>query len=163
MHFNLVDRVLERSGDTIITVKTCTSAEEYLRDHFPDFPILPGVMMLEAMVQAGRAWVGGLSGDEGFGAATVQPMVIAETRQVVYSAMVRPGDTLRCTVTCRGRGDDGVYAFQGAGTVWSPGDDSPRDAVKGRFKLRPIQRAAVRRSSAGHPPATPPASPATPA
>ena len=55
MHFCLVDRILERSDDRIVTIKLVSNAEEYLRDHFPGFPVLPGVMMLEAMVQAGRA------------------------------------------------------------------------------------------------------------
>ncbi len=52
MKFNLVDQVLEKSKDHIVTVKQVSQAEEYLADHFPTFPILPGVMMLEAMVQA---------------------------------------------------------------------------------------------------------------
>ena len=50
MKFNLVDQVLEKSKDHIVTVKQVSQAEEYLADHFPTFPILPGVMMLEAMV-----------------------------------------------------------------------------------------------------------------
>src|SRR5262249_58553760 len=54
MHFDLVDRVLEQSPDRIVTLKHVSAAEEYLQDHFPTFPVLPGVMMLEAMVQAGR-------------------------------------------------------------------------------------------------------------
>ena len=37
-----------------MTIKQVTAAEEYLQDHFATFPVLPGVMMLEAMVQAGR-------------------------------------------------------------------------------------------------------------
>ena len=57
MRFDLVDAVLERGGERIVTVKNVTAAEEYLGDHFPGFPILPGVMMLEAMVQAARRFL----------------------------------------------------------------------------------------------------------
>src|SRR5678809_98913 len=54
MHFDLVDRVLELTPERIVTLKQVSMAEEYLQDHFATFPVLPGVMMLEAMVQAGR-------------------------------------------------------------------------------------------------------------
>jgi 3-hydroxymyristoyl/3-hydroxydecanoyl-(acyl carrier protein) dehydratase len=53
MRFTLIDTILERSADRIVAVKQVSMAEEYLADHFPSFPILPGVMMVEAMVQAG--------------------------------------------------------------------------------------------------------------
>src|SRR5262245_9060147 len=62
MHFDLVDRILEQPPDRIVTLKHVTSAEEYLGDHFPSFPVLPGVMMLEAMVQAGRRMLEGRAG-----------------------------------------------------------------------------------------------------
>ena len=161
MYFQLVDRILERRPDGIVTAKAVTAAEEYLKDHFPDFPILPGVMMLEALVQAGRAWAAGLAGDEGFGAAERRPMVIAETRQVVYASMVRPGEVLRAEVTCRGRDDDGVFRFQGRGVVCRVGGpprgaadgaatESEAEAVKARFSLRPIEPADV--VAAGRPP-----------
>src|SRR4051812_18814442 len=54
MRFELIDRVLERGPGRLVAMKNVTSAEEYLGDHFPGFPVLPGVMMLEALVQAGR-------------------------------------------------------------------------------------------------------------
>ena len=55
----LIDRIVERGADQIVTVKNVTRAEEYLSDHFPTFPVLPGVLMLEALVQAGRELVEG--------------------------------------------------------------------------------------------------------
>ncbi len=50
MKFDLVDQILEQSETRIVTVKQVSQAEEYLGDHFPSFPILPGVMMLEAFI-----------------------------------------------------------------------------------------------------------------
>ena len=54
MRFELIDAILEQSDDRIVAVKQVSLAEEYLADHFPSFPILPGVMMLETFVQAAR-------------------------------------------------------------------------------------------------------------
>ena len=59
MRFELIDRVLQREPDRLVAVKNVTSAEEYLADHFPDFAVLPGVMMLEALVQAARLLISG--------------------------------------------------------------------------------------------------------
>ena len=56
MRFTLLDRVVAiEPGKSITAVKSVTLAEEYLGDHFPRFPVLPGVLMLEAMTQA-AAW-----------------------------------------------------------------------------------------------------------
>ena len=57
MRFILVDRISElEAGRRIVAHKALSLAEEYLADHFPKFPVLPGVLMLEAMVQA-SAWL----------------------------------------------------------------------------------------------------------
>ena len=53
MKFSLVDRILElQPPERIVAVKAVSMAEEYLADHFPTFPVLPGVMMLESMADA---------------------------------------------------------------------------------------------------------------
>jgi len=50
----LIDRIIELEPCVRITaVKTLTMTEEYLADHFPHFPVMPGVLMLEALTQAG--------------------------------------------------------------------------------------------------------------
>ena len=55
MRFTFVDRVMElQPGVKITTVKCLSLAEEYLADHFPRFPVMPGVLMLEAMTEAQR-------------------------------------------------------------------------------------------------------------
>ncbi len=116
-----MDRVLERSPQRVVAVKNVSAAEEYLGDHFPGFPILPGVMMLETLVQAARV-LGRELGVEG-------TLVLAEARKVTYSAMVRPGESLVVEVSVRKREGDAID-FEGVGRV---GD---REAVKGRFRLR---------------------------
>ncbi|MGA2254534.1 MAG: hypothetical protein ABSG53_07735, partial [Thermoguttaceae bacterium] len=63
MRFLLIDRIVDfQPGAQITAVKSLTMAEEYLADHFPNFPVMPGVLMLEAMTQA-AAWLIRLSED----------------------------------------------------------------------------------------------------
>jgi len=131
LRFELIDRVLERSADRLVAIKTVTSAEEYLGDHFPGFPVLPGVMMLEALVQAGRAFA------DGHAARPQANLVLTEVRNVKYANMVRPGQTLRVEVTLRGQAD-GAFDFVGEGKV----DDQL--AVQGRFRLSPLSPPTAR-------------------
>jgi len=52
--FLLVDRVLEFEKDTTLTaIKNVTVNEPFFQGHFPDFPVMPGVLILEAMAQTG--------------------------------------------------------------------------------------------------------------
>ena len=54
MRFCLVDRILEvQPGKVIHAVKNLTLGEEYLADHFPTFPVMPGVLMLQTLIDAG--------------------------------------------------------------------------------------------------------------
>ncbi len=87
MHFDMVDRVLEVSADRIVTLKQVSRAEEYLQDHFPEFPVLPGVFMIESLVQAGRRLV-----EHNGGAPR---LVLGSVRAVKYGSFVRPGESLR--------------------------------------------------------------------
>src|SRR6185312_11374358 len=57
MRFHLIDRILElEPGKRIRMVKNLTLGEEYLADHFPTFPVMPGVLMLQTLVE-GSAWL----------------------------------------------------------------------------------------------------------
>jgi len=124
MRFQLVDTVLEAERDRLVALKNVTAAEEYLADHFPGFPVLPGVFMLEAMVQSARHLLHAESGP--------RPWVVAEVRNVRYGSMVRPGQQLRLTIE-RHAVEGGRHRFQGRGMV---GD---KVAVQGRFTLRPAE------------------------
>ena len=85
MKFNLVDRIEHLSDERIVAVKYVSLAEEYLADHFPTFPVLPGVMMLEALTQA-AAWLMHRRTDFACSMA-----VLKEARNVKYGRFVGPG------------------------------------------------------------------------
>jgi beta-hydroxyacyl-ACP dehydratase FabZ len=56
--FLLLDRVLEVDGDTIRAVKNVTMNEPWVTGHFPGRPVMPGVLLVEAMAQAGGYLIG---------------------------------------------------------------------------------------------------------
>ena len=129
MKFDLVDQVLEQGEKRIVTLKQVTLAEEYLADHFPGFPILPGVLMLEAMVQAAST----LLAPEG------HRLVLGAVKAVKYGAMVRPGDSLRVEVTASATKEDGTTPCKGTGTVLRRDSEQIETAVAGRFTMRPAR------------------------
>ncbi len=136
MRFVLNDQILEQDDDRIVAVKHVSLAEEYLADHFPTFPVLPGVLMLEAMVQAARRLLAG---------RTSERLVLGEVRALKFGTMVRPGEVLEVEVTTSG-GKGGTYACRGVGRVRrGPNADGIEEspagetAVSGRFTMRPVR------------------------
>ncbi len=92
MRFSLIDRIVElEPGVRITALKNLSLAEEYLADHFPGFPVMPGVLMLEAMTQAG-AWL--VRATEDFAHSMV---VLRQAANVKYGRFVEPGHTLCVT------------------------------------------------------------------
>jgi 3-hydroxyacyl-[acyl-carrier-protein] dehydratase len=93
MRFHLVDRIVAfDAGKSIQAVKNLTLGEEYLADHFPTFPVMPGVLMLEALVEAG-AWLLRLS--ENYQHSVI---VLHEARNVKYGMFMEPGRQMSIAV-----------------------------------------------------------------
>jgi 3-hydroxyacyl-[acyl-carrier-protein] dehydratase len=142
MRFELVDRVLEISPERAVTVKLVSAAEEYLQDHFPGFPVLPGVMMLEAMVQSSRRVLerfgpDGLRGPQG------RRAVVGRVRALKYGQFVKPGSTIRVEVSRLKDPGAGVVEFKGEVVLLEPGAGGagtaagePAMAASGRFTMR---------------------------
>jgi 3-hydroxyacyl-[acyl-carrier-protein] dehydratase len=94
--FVLIDRISElEAGRRIVAHKVLSLAEEYLADHFPTFPVLPGVLMLEAMVQA-SAWLVRQALDFAPGL-----IVLREARNVTYKSFLAPGQVLTIESVCK--------------------------------------------------------------
>lgn len=110
MKFNLIDRIEHLSDERIVAVKYVSLAEEYLGDHFPTFPVLPGVMMLEALTQA-AGWL--LHRRTNFAKSLA---VLKEARNVKYGTFVAPGQALRVEVDLAKTTDVGA-SFKAAGYV----------------------------------------------
>jgi len=141
MRFQFLDEVVDSSDDRLTAVRRISQSEPALADHFPTFAILPGVLMLEIMVQAARRLLSSrVAGGDRY--------VLSEVRAVKYGAMLKPGMALRVSVELTGENDDGSMSFKGSGRVISASDDprpEPENAptgVSGRFTLRPINVAA---------------------
>ena len=129
MKFQLIDQVLEATPEKVVAVKNVTSAEEYLADHFPSFPVLPGVFMLEAMVQAARTLL------ERRGHSR---MMVGEVRALRYGSFVCPGESLKIEVVLQ-KEVDGAFVFKGQGLRLRPDDAAdPTTAVSGRFTMRAL-------------------------
>lgn len=92
MHFSLIDKIVELNpGESIVATKSLAMSEEYLRDHFPKFPVMPGVLMIEAMTQA-SAWLIRVS--EKFEHSMV---VLKSTKNVKFGQFLQPGQTMEVT------------------------------------------------------------------
>src|SRR5438093_12300373 len=111
MRFCLVDRILEvQLGKVIHAVKNLTLGEEYLADHFPTFPVMPGVLQLQALVEAG-SWLMRLTEDF---ARSI--WVLRDVRAVKYGTFVSPGQRLELSVELIGQ-DGATAKLKGRGEV----------------------------------------------
>lgn len=95
--FLLVDRILEIQGDEkIIGIKNVSFNENFFPGHFPNHPVMPGVLICEAMAQVGAILAhnarGGRDGNKVF--------VLTGLDKVKFKRPVEPGDQLRLELTC---------------------------------------------------------------
>ena len=110
MRFMLVDRIEELTPGKEITVsKNLSLAEEYLADHFPSFPVLPGVLILQVAIEA-ASWLVRVTSDFAH-----SMLVLKEARQIRYGSFVSPGECLRVKVKAK-RIERTKSAFQAVGT-----------------------------------------------
>jgi 3-hydroxyacyl-[acyl-carrier-protein] dehydratase len=92
--FLLIDRVLElEPGSRVVAIKAVTANEPQFTGHFPERPIMPGVLMVEALAQAGAVAVLSLPAYRG------KLALFAGIDECRFRRTVLPGDTLRLEVT----------------------------------------------------------------
>lgn len=122
MKFNLIDKIEQITDDRIVAVKYVSLAEEYLADHFPTFPVLPGVMMLEALTQA-AVWI--MHRRTRFAKSMA---ILKEARNVKYGQFVAPGNSLKVEVEFFKPTDTGAV-FKATGFV------NEKQALAARIEL----------------------------
>ena len=147
MRFSLVDRIISlETGKSVTAVKNLSLAEEYLADHFPGFPVMPGVLMLETLVQS-AAWL--MRHTEDFKYSTI---LLKQARAVRFNSFVLPGKTLTVTVTFQKRGEE-QCVLKGSGTVdgasavnarltleqFNLGDRNPELTDSDRFRIQKMR------------------------
>jgi 3-hydroxyacyl-[acyl-carrier-protein] dehydratase len=121
MSFSLIDRIVAVTpGESIEALKSLTTAEGYLHDHFPRFPVMPGVMMLEAMFQA-SAWLVRVTDD-----FTLPAVLMRQARNIKYADFVQPAQQLVLTATIQKR-EENIFTLKTQGQV------AGRVAVSGRL------------------------------
>lgn len=93
MRFNQLDRIVELvPGQSLRAIKCVSLAEQHLQDHFPLFPVMPGVLMLEALSQA-ASWL--IRATDDFQNSMV---ILREARNIKFQDFVAPGDRLEVAV-----------------------------------------------------------------
>lgn len=92
--FLLVDRVVDLvPHKTIVAIKNVTCNEQFFQGHFPDWKIMPGVLIVEAMAQAGAVLLFGSIPDP-----DKKFVVLSKVDKAKFKRMVVPGDQLRLDV-----------------------------------------------------------------
>jgi beta-hydroxyacyl-ACP dehydratase FabZ len=86
----MVDRIVEISADSIVGLKNVTVNEPYFTGHFPGFPVMPGVLIIEAMAQVAGILVGKLAPH-----TRGKVMFLASVDEAKFRKPVVPGDQLR--------------------------------------------------------------------
>jgi 3-hydroxyacyl-[acyl-carrier-protein] dehydratase len=91
--FLLVDEIVEQSDDRIVCRKQFTGEEFWYAGHYPQFPLTPGVLLVEAAMQAGAVLLARFAAESPGGVP-----VATRINNVKFKAMVRPGDTIELEV-----------------------------------------------------------------
>ena len=89
--FSFVDKITEvKKGESLTAFFTLQGNEEFLKDHFPDFPVMPGVLLLESLKQAGSELLRQTSGNG--------PHRLVEVQAAKFGQFAKPGTQLKLFV-----------------------------------------------------------------
>ena len=124
MRFILIDKVLSlQSGEEIKTIKNVTLCEEYLADHFPTFPVLPGVLLLQGLIES-ASWI--VREAQNFAHSMI---LLEHAKNVKYKSFLAPGGQIEYTVQTKTL-EENISSFIGFGTK------NGQRIVEARFGLR---------------------------
>ena len=103
MRFKQLDKITELVlGDRIVAIRDVHGGEDYLKDHFPLFKVMPGVLMLESLFQASCCLI---QATDNFKHSV---LVLREARNVRFGDFMRPGQRLTVTAEFQKRDDNSV-------------------------------------------------------
>jgi 3-hydroxyacyl-[acyl-carrier-protein] dehydratase len=119
MRFILIDKVVSlKPGSEIKAVKSISLAEEYLSDHFPTFPVLPGVLLLQGLIESAswlvrekESWL--VREKENFAHSMI---LLEQARNVKYKSFGAPGSQIEYTVKAKTI-EENVSSFTGTGVI----------------------------------------------
>jgi 3-hydroxyacyl-[acyl-carrier-protein] dehydratase len=124
MRFILIDKIISlESGKVLKAVKSVSLAEEYLADHFPIFPVLPGVLLLEGLIES-ASWL--VREAENFAHSMI---LLEEARNVKYKSFAAPGSQIKYTVEAKTI-EENISSFTGSGELGG------EQIVEAKFGLR---------------------------
>jgi 3-hydroxyacyl-[acyl-carrier-protein] dehydratase len=124
MRFILIDKVVSiEPGKEIKTIKNISLAEEYLGDHFPTFPVLPGVLLLEGLIES-ASWL--VRQTENYAHSMI---LLEQARNVKYKSFAAPGSQIEYTVQA-GDIEENVSNFTGFGR------SKNENIIEAKFALR---------------------------
>jgi len=130
MRFILIDKIVSlEKGKYIKTIKNVTLAEEYLADHFPTFPVLPGVLLLEGLIES-ASWL--IRETEDFAHSMI---LLEHARNVKYKSFLAPGAQIEYTVEAKTI-EENISSFLGVGL------SQDKHIIEARFGLRHFNLAA---------------------
>ena len=91
--FLFVDEIIEASQEKIIAKRMFAENEHFFKGHFPEYPVVPGVILVETMAQSGGAGLRklGVIGDDGL-------FFLATVDKVKFRRQVRPGEEVRSEI-----------------------------------------------------------------
>ncbi len=102
--FLFLDEIIEQTDNHIVCRKTFATDEWFFSGHYPDYPLVPGVLLCESAMQAGATLLSRLSNE-----VDDKMPVVTRMNEIRFKRMVRPGETIDIEVQLREKVADAFF------------------------------------------------------